>query len=143
MELGELAKHFLRALLGPERRKHERRALPGLVAFYWDGGTPVAHGVQQISPIGMYLLTDQRWYPGTVIAMTLQWIDASDSDPDRSIAVRARAVRHGTDGVGLMFLSAVDLNSMRGSDRGPDPADTKAVDRFVKRWFKTIEVSAD
>ena len=133
----ELGKRFLRSLFSDrERRTAERRALPGLVAFYWDGGTPIAHDVQEISSTGLYLLTDQRWYPGTVIAMTLQWIPAKDSDPDRSIAVQVRAIRHGADGVGLAFVAAVELDPTHGWDKRNHAADKKTIDRFVARWFQ-------
>lgn len=94
----------LRRLLGRERRRAERRAVPGLVAYYWDGGPPAPHSVREISLTGMYLLTEERWYLGTVVMMRLQQMDSNQNDPAHAIAVPARAVRWGTDGVGMAFL---------------------------------------
>jgi hypothetical protein len=95
---------FLRRLIGRERRSSERHALSWLVAYYWDGGVPVAHGVRDISLTGMYLLTGDRWYVGTVIQMTLQETGDADVHAERWIAVQARVVRQGSDGVSLAFL---------------------------------------
>jgi hypothetical protein len=52
----------------------------------------------------MYLLTEQRWYPNTLITMTLSRSDKANGDPDRSIILVARVVRSGTDGVGFTFV---------------------------------------
>jgi len=95
---------FWRRLIGQERRSSERHVLSWLVAYYWDGGTPVAHGVRDISLTGMYLLTGDRWYVGTVIQVTLQETGDADVHAERWIAVQARVVRQGSDGVSLAFL---------------------------------------
>jgi hypothetical protein len=52
----------------------------------------------------MYLLTEQRWYPNTLITMTLVRSDKPDADPERSLQLTARVVRAGTDGVGMAFV---------------------------------------
>lgn len=136
MKYGEPVKHFWRGLSGRERRKAERRAIPGLVAYYWDGGAPVAHSVRNISLTGMYLLTGQRWYPGTVMTMRLQQMDSADADPDHSIAVHARVVRSDIDGVSLAFISPVASRSTDGGkDAKNNAVDKKALDRFMRRWF--------
>ena len=46
----------MRRLVGQERRNAERHPLSRLVAYYWEGGPPLAHGVRNISLTGMYLL---------------------------------------------------------------------------------------
>ena len=136
MKYGGSVKHFWRGPSGGERRKAERRAIPGLVAYYWDGGSPVAHSVREISLTGMYLLTGQRWYPGTVMTMRLQQMDSADADPDHSIAVHARVVGSDIDGVGLAFISPVASRSTTGGeDAKNDAVDKKALDRFMRRWF--------
>ena len=40
-----------------DRRRSKRHPLPGLVAYYWTGGTPQAHQIGDISSTGFYLLT--------------------------------------------------------------------------------------
>jgi hypothetical protein len=102
---GRQLKNIWRSLLGKERRKAERRSVPGLVAYHWDGGPPAPRFIREISLTGMYLLTDQRWYPGTVITMRLQQVDGHGADSDGGITVQAKSVRWGEDGVGMAFLA--------------------------------------
>lgn len=97
-------KGWLDWLLSEERRQGRRRKSLPLVAYYWDGANPIAHQVRDASPTGMFLLTEHRWYPGTVLAMTLQHTAVDAEDPQRAIAVNARVVRTGDDGVGFEFI---------------------------------------
>lgn len=120
-----------------ERRKAERYFLPGLVAYYWDGGVPAAHGVRAISITGMYLFTEQRWYLGTVLIMTLQKKNSNLPEPERSIAVQARVVRCGTDGVGFAFASPeAPQSSDQSAAVGHNAADRETLDRFLRRLFE-------
>ena len=77
-------------LWSEERRRGERKALP-LAAYYWDGAAPSPRQVRDISPEGMYLLTEQRWYPNTLVTMTLVRIDRPETDPERALRLTARA----------------------------------------------------
>jgi hypothetical protein len=97
-------KVIFRRLVGQERRSAERRVVPGLVAYYWDGGPPKPHSIREISLTGMYLVTDERWYPGSVLMMRLQQVGSIEADAELTITVYAKAVRHGIDGVGMTFL---------------------------------------
>ena len=96
---------FKRLVMGdapPDPRKATRESLPGLIAYFFTGGTPKAHSVRDISTTGMFIITNARWYPGTVIRITLT--DRHDPTVERSITVNAKAARWGSDGVGLEFL---------------------------------------
>lgn len=98
-------KGWLQRWLNPEPtqpRKAERESLLGLAAYFWTGGTPVEHGVRDISPTGLYVLTDERWYPGTIVRLTLT--DRRERTAERSITVSASVKRWGNDGVGLQFV---------------------------------------
>jgi hypothetical protein len=83
-------------------RKAQREALPGLIAYFFTGGTPAAHEVRDMSATGVYIVTKERWYPGTVVRVTLT--DRHRPTDDRTITVNAKAVRWGSDGVGLEFI---------------------------------------
>jgi hypothetical protein len=83
-------------------RNTSRQLLPGLIAYFFTGGTPVGHPVRDVSPTGMFIVTDERWYPGTVVRVTLT--DRHNPTAERSITVNAKAVRWGSDGVGLEFV---------------------------------------
>lgn len=129
MKYGGSVKHFWRGLPGGERRKAERRAIPGLVAYYWDGGPPVAHPIREISLTGMYLLTEERWYLGTVVTMRLQQTESAEN----SIAVHAKAVRWGTDGVGMSFLPPEQNPSLKGHDPRGHGETQKSLESFVRQ----------
>jgi hypothetical protein len=73
-----------------------------LIAYFFTGGAPVGHTVRDISATGMYVVTDERWYPGTVVRITLT--DRHEPTRERSITLNAKAVRRGADGAGLEFV---------------------------------------
>ena len=132
-----LGKRFLQWLTGKDRRRAERRVLPGLVAYYWDGGTPVAHDVREISSTGMFLLTHQRWYLGTLIVMTLQNREIAEDHPYRSITVRVKVAQVGANGVGLAFVRTDAPRSMDGRcGTESNAADKRTIDEFIHRWFQ-------
>lgn len=79
-----------------------RETLPGLVAHFFTGGRPAAHGIRNISTTGIYVLTEERWYLGTIIRMTLS--DRLEKSFERSLTLNAKVVRWGNDGVGLQFM---------------------------------------
>ena len=91
-------------LFSKDRRRSERHKSLPLVAFYWDGSEAAPRSILDVSLNGVYLLTQQRWYPGTIVTMTLQRTQAAATDPERAIAVNAKVVRSGQDGVGLQFV---------------------------------------
>jgi len=123
---------FLR-WLSTDRRGSRRHPLPGLVAYYWTGGAPQAFHIADISGMGLYLLTDERWFPGTMILMTLQRTNTDGDDPDDFISVLTKVIRWGTDGVGLSFVpsNTVDLNS--GEPLPESGVGKKALHRFIQR----------
>jgi hypothetical protein len=102
--------------------------MPPLVAFFWDGGSPVAHIVKNISPSGFYLATDERWLLGTLVMMTLQRTRGEALRRDCSLIVMSKVIRHGEDGVGFEFIPV-------GTSGRPGPqsqaADRKTLDRFL------------
>jgi Flp pilus assembly protein TadG len=124
---------WLGGLLSRDRRSAIRQAPRHLVAYYWDGATPLAHVIRDISSTGLYLVTEQRWYPGTLVMITLQRADAADTDPYRSIIVKTKVVRLGTDGVGLAFVipEKREQNPARGAL--PGGSDRKTFQRFLNR----------
>ncbi len=120
----------------PDPRKAPRIKEPGLAAYYWNGAAPDAKGVRDISASGLYVVTEERWYPGTLVLMTLQRTDRGEEMAERSIAVHSRAVRWGPDGVGLQFVLADD-------DKDPDQAKITTLDAATKveigRFLEQLE----
>ena len=123
---------WLKDFMASERRRAKRRSLRSLVAYYWDGSTPVARDVQNVSAEGFYLVTGERWYLGTVITMTLQKRDVPKGEKDRSIEVLARAVRSGGNGVGFAFVLRRGPESHHESVPLSRLADKKSLGRFLR-----------
>jgi Flp pilus assembly protein TadG len=124
-------KRWFDELFTTDRRKSERRKSPQLVTFYWDGGPPTPRAVRDISATGFFVITEQRWYPGTLVMVRLQrpgWTGL-----ERSITVRAKVVRTDGDGVGFEFVPPVRHGSQRILSLMEEGADQKELDRFTQR----------
>ncbi|MGO8758986.1 MAG: PilZ domain-containing protein [Terracidiphilus sp.] len=119
----------------PDPRKAPRVKEPGLAAYYWNGATPTAHGVRDVSSSGLYVVTEERWYPGTLVLMTLQRTDRGEEYSERTVAVQTRAVRWGPDGVGLQFVLA-DEKDARYGKAVSDAAGRKDVELFLDQLKK-------
>lgn len=91
-------------------RRSERRAAPGLSAYHLTGPTPKQEDIGNISSTGVYLLTEERWPPGTVVSLTLQRTGPPEASSERRITLPARAVRWGEDGVGLSFALPTEMD---------------------------------
>ncbi|HEU5350731.1 MAG TPA: PilZ domain-containing protein [Terracidiphilus sp.] len=93
-------------------KRSERRLTPELAAYHWAGSAFRQESVYNISSSGLYLQTDERWEPGQVVSLTFQRKGPPEKESPRRIAVQARAVRCGRDGVGLSFElpSGMDLH---------------------------------
>jgi hypothetical protein len=126
------ARSWLERLMSHDRRKAQRLEAPRLVAYYWDGSAPAAHGIRDISSAGFYLLTEQRWYVGTLITMTLQKTAGADAGSEHSIAVQARVVWSGPDGVGLAFILPERQAAHRPEGLLAHQADKKTLERFLR-----------
>jgi hypothetical protein len=126
-------KSWFNRLFSRDRRQAERHKSLPLVAFYWDGAEPVPRAILDVSLNGMYLLTQQRWYPGTVVTMTLQRAKAEASDPERAIAVSAKVVRSGKDGVGLQFVQPLIHDSRGAQSYRTNDANVKTIRSFFNQ----------
>ena len=139
----QAASNWFRRLMKTENRdprSSPRETLPNLVAYFFTGGTPAPHSVRDISTSGLYLVTRERWYKGTVVQMTLG--DRRRSTFDRSIAVYAKAVRLGSDGVGFQFI--LEGQPGRHDNAIETYAPTNGIDAarvasFVEHYRATLE----
>jgi hypothetical protein len=68
------------------------------------------------------------------VLMTLQKTDSGEETAERTVCVHSRAVRWGTDGVGLQFVLPKSNEAQRGGgDRLSHVADKKELERFLQR----------
>jgi len=126
---------WLQRLIAPdpvEPRKNVRESVPGLIAYFFTGGTPVPHQIRDISSTGLFVVTDERWYPGTLVQMTLKKTEEGMPRTEHSIALMAKSLRWGNDGVGVAFvlqdprMSGYDALHAQGATR-------EELDRFLDR----------
>jgi len=133
------ARSWLQRWLNPEPtqpRKALRESVSGLTAYFFTGGAPVPHAVRDVSTSGMYVFTDERWYPGTVVRMTLT--DRLQPTAENSITLNMAVMRCGDDGVGLQFVTRPHP-SRRGRQAAPQDmmgatADELQIVRFLQRF---------
>jgi hypothetical protein len=116
-----------------ERRRAERVLEPGLVAYYWTGGSPNSYALSNVSSRGLYLVTDERWLPGTRIVMTLQQLNPGAAKADDVCRVESKVIRWGEDGVGCEFVESgfTDLNN--GEVIEGERFDRKEFEQFLLR----------
>lgn len=94
----------------PDPLRPERRQSPGLCAYHSTGSTPKQDDVRDISCTGVYIFTEERWIPGTLVSLTLQRKGPPQESSDHRITLQAKAVRWGNDGVGLSFALPANLD---------------------------------
>jgi hypothetical protein len=125
-------------VLSPHKRRSTRFVKPPLAVYYWTGDQPEPREIANISSSGLYLLTDERWYPGTRVSMTLQRTDLDNKARKEWISVDVRIVRYGADGVGGAFLFSD--SGTQGFANSDNCADKKTLERFIKRL--TVDATA-
>ena len=126
---------WLSRWLSPEpgdARKSARQPVAGLVAHFFTGGAPVAHEIRDVSSTGLYVITTERWYPGTIIRMTLSKPDVGQPPGERSITIQAESMRWGNDGVGLRFVLAAQGKSAQGISHELGTVDSRQLGQFLK-----------
>ena len=79
---------------------------------------------------GFYLLTDDRWMPGTMIQMTLQK-PLAKGERKQSITVLSRIVRRGSDGVATEFVMPGTLDPYSHDVPPSQATDKIALARFL------------
>jgi len=105
-------KRMLQRLGAKEIPRTERLTPSGFVARPENSPASKLARIGNISSTGVYLVTDERWPLGELITLILQGEASPEDSPELQIAVQARVIRHGEDGMGLSFVlpKGLDLN---------------------------------
>ena len=126
-------KNWFLGIFSKDRRIVGRQARPELEGYYWDGGVPQPHDILDISSTGLFLLTDDSWYPGTHVMLTLRKVGAVETDSDRSITVNAKVVRLGQNGIGFKLVMPEEKVAQGLHGMALNGADRKAFHSFLQR----------
>jgi PilZ domain len=115
-----------------DKRKAKREVAQRLVAFFWNGGAPTPYAIRDISSTGFYLVTEERWHPGTMITMTLQRSDTGTATPENCLAILSKVVRLDDHGVGFAFVLQEETSRTAANKRRA-LAGKKALESFLQR----------
>ncbi|HEX7730220.1 MAG TPA: PilZ domain-containing protein [Terracidiphilus sp.] len=128
--LGQLATGY--------RVRAERRPLPGLTAFHWNGPIAEADRIHNISASGVYLDTRAHWTQNAMVSLTLRPDAQLLGQNDQSVSLMAKVVRRDRRGVALSFLLPKDLdltlwaNPLQAPHRKVEAADIVREFRLAK-----------
>jgi hypothetical protein len=115
------------------RRRSPRCRRPLVVAHFWTGGAPQPIIIRDISTTGFFLLTEERWYVGTIVRMTLQRLDCDAEDPDQHLTVQSRVVRIDTEGVAFEFALAMHWDGRSRQRRRELVTEQERMESFLSK----------
>lgn len=93
-------------------RKGKRHPAPSFAVIHPSGTTIREDAIKDISATGVYLLTSDRWEPGTQLGLTLHRKNIADQGPANEFMLQAKVVRCGQDGVALSFDLPKDIDPL-------------------------------
>jgi hypothetical protein len=108
--IGDL-KRKLHKLGYPEQPRAERMPAATLAAHCDSELNHVDAGVKDISSTGLYLVTEKRFATGEVVHLSLHGKGSGEGHSELEIAVEAKVVRQGQDGIGLSFVLPAGLDT--------------------------------
>ena len=94
-----------------DRRRAHRLNHPELVAYFFTGGAPQPHRIENISVTGFLMHSQDMWMPDTMIRMTLQKIGTRGDRRGDSVTVLTRMVRRvgaGSSAFEFVFDGSLD-----------------------------------
>ena len=144
--LGDMTflKDWFKSLQSENRRKSLRQDAPQLQAYYLGAGPSTKHDIRDISFSGLYLHTNEDWYPGTLVTLTLQKSGSTEDDQERTITVQGQVVRSGENGVGLRFVlpNPVPVDSRDGEQMENQSMRTADKKKFTE-WLQQHVIKKD
>jgi len=122
-----MMKRFMRWLL-PDQRVAHRHTMPPLTAYLGMVRSSKEFKVGDVSVAGFFMITEERWIPGTGFPVTLERTD--EAGQGQTLTVHATVVRATDDGVGFTFLNSADEE--KESDTNGTRVDLTKVAQFLK-----------
>ncbi len=103
-------KRWFRRIGYPEQPRAERRIPTGFAARQANNPASKPFTIKDIGSGGLYLLTEERWPLGELIPLTLKVEGPPENRSEYQVALQARVVWHGEDGIGLSFVLPPGVN---------------------------------
>lgn len=124
-----LVKRLIRWIC-PDQRVANRHTMPPLTAWLGMVRTSKEYKVADVSVAGFYMITEERWNPGTSFPVTLERTD--EAGGGRSLTVQATVVRATDDGVAFSFLQNAAEESLDGTAGAKSRVDLTKLAQFLK-----------
>jgi len=114
----------------PDQRVAHRHSMPPLTAWLGMVRTSKEYKVGDVSVAGFFMLTEDRWIPGTSFPITLERTD--EASIGRILTVHATVVRVGEDGVGFTFQQNAAENAADSQTGSNMRIDLTKLAQFLK-----------
>jgi hypothetical protein len=124
-----LIKRLFRWLV-PDQRVANRHAMPPLIVYLGTVHCSKEYRVGDISIAGFYMITEDRWVPGTGFPVTLERTDPEGEG--QTLTLHSTVVRNGDDGVGFTFVQQVAEQEADGESRSSMRLDLTKLAQFLK-----------
>jgi hypothetical protein len=123
-----LMKRLMRWIV-PDQRVANRHVMPPLIAYLGMVRSSKEYKIGDVSVAGFYMITDERWLPGTGFPVTLERTDGATG---QTLTVYSTVVRIGVDGVGFTFLHPAGEEQHDGEAYGTTRVDLTKLAQFLK-----------
>ncbi len=129
-------KNCFNQLFSPkDRRVSDRLDTTDLIAYFFTGSMPEPrHEIRDFSSTGIYVVTDQRFYPGTLVSITLQKANEVAKGAERTVFVQCQVMRTGEDGLGLKFVPSTASSKTEAVSSMRRGVDKKTLDTFLAQF---------
>jgi hypothetical protein len=124
-----LMKRLFRWLV-PDQRVANRHSMPPLLAYLGMARSSKEYKVGDISVAGFYMITEERWIPGTGFPVTLERTDPQGEG--QTLTLYSSVVRIGEDGVGFTFVQPAVEGEAEGESRTGLRLDLTKLAQFLK-----------
>jgi hypothetical protein len=114
----------------PDQRVANRHTMPPVNVWLGMIRSSKEYKVSDVSVAGFYMITEDRWIPGTSFPVTLERTD--EAGMGRSLTVQATVVRCGDDGVGFTFLQDPAEKGADGPTGDNSRVDLTKLAQFLK-----------
>lgn len=124
-----IMKRLMRWLV-PDQRVANRHTMPPVIGCLGLLHTSKEYKIGDVSIGGFFMITEERWIPGTGFPVTL--VRTDDAASGQTLTVFSTVVRNGADGVGFTFLPSGDNEQHDGYVYGTTRLDLTKLAQFLK-----------
>ena len=114
----------------PDQRVAHRHSMPPVIAYLGLVHTSKEYKVGDISVAGFYMITEERWIPGTGFPITLERTD--EAGTGQILTLHSTVVRIGEDGVAFTFVHPPNGNDIDGDATSSTRMDLTKLAQFLK-----------